>query len=66
MCKYGIWGTGDLPAFTDALEQAGCTLPDYGVELILGVRRKFPLDEMAKRAYATTIAQFSAKRTTHA
>jgi sugar phosphate isomerase/epimerase len=55
-------GAGDLPAFVDALEQAGCALPYYGVELISEVHRKFSLDEMAKRAYDTTVAQFSAKR----
>jgi sugar phosphate isomerase/epimerase len=52
-------GAGDCVAFVDALEQAGCTLPYYGVELISEVHRKFPLDEMAKRAYDTTVAQFS-------
>jgi sugar phosphate isomerase/epimerase len=57
-------GAGDLPAFVDALEQAGCTLPYYGVELISETHRKFPLDEMAKRAYDTTVAQFSAKSAT--
>jgi hypothetical protein len=56
-------GAGDCPAFVEALEQAGCTLPYYGVELISEVHRKFPLDEMAKRAYDSTIAQFSAKST---
>ncbi|WNC94855.1 TIM barrel protein [Paraburkholderia sp. FT54] len=59
-------GVGDCVAFVDALEQAGCTLPYYGVELISEVHRKFPLDEMAKRAYDTTFAQFSANPTTAA
>ncbi|BFG79197.1 sugar phosphate isomerase/epimerase [Paraburkholderia terrae] len=59
-------GAGDCPAFVDALEQAGCTLPYYGVELISEVHRNFPLDEMAKRAFDSTIAQFSAKSTTAA
>jgi sugar phosphate isomerase/epimerase len=59
-------GAGDCVAFVDALEQAGCTLPYYGVELISEVHRKFPLDEMAKRAYDTTVAQFSAKPATTA
>ncbi|MFK4440634.1 sugar phosphate isomerase/epimerase [Caballeronia udeis] len=57
-------GAGDCPAFIDALQQAGCTLPYYGVELISEKHRKLPLDEMAKRAYDTTIAQFSAKSAT--
>jgi sugar phosphate isomerase/epimerase len=59
-------GAGDCRAFVDALQQAGCTLPYYGVELISEVHRKFPLDEMAKRAYDTTIAQFSGKPATAA
>jgi sugar phosphate isomerase/epimerase len=59
-------GAGDCPAFIDALEQAGCMLPYYGVELISESHRKLPLDEMAKRAYDTTIAQFSAKNATSA
>lgn len=56
-------GAGDCPAFIDALRQAGCTLPYYGVELISESHRKLPLDEMAKCAYDTTIAQFSASAT---
>ena len=52
-------GAGDCRAFVEALEQAGCTLPYYGVELISEVHRKLPLDEMAKRAFDTTAAQFS-------
>jgi sugar phosphate isomerase/epimerase len=59
-------GAGDCRAFVAALDQAGCTLPYYGVELISEVHRKFPLDEMAKRAYDTTVAQFDAAPTTAA
>ncbi|MGX6998349.1 sugar phosphate isomerase/epimerase family protein [Caballeronia sp. KNU42] len=59
-------GAGDCPAFINALQEAGCTLPYYGVELISESHRKLPLDEMAKRAYDTTIAQFSAKSATSA
>jgi len=59
-------GAGDCPAFIDALQQAGCTLPYYGVELISESHRKLPLDEMAKRAFDTTIAQFSARNATSA
>ena len=40
-------GAGDCPAFIDALQKAGCTLPYYGVELISETHRKLPLDEMA-------------------
>jgi sugar phosphate isomerase/epimerase len=59
-------GSGDCVAFVNALDQAGCTLPYYGVELISEVHRKFSLEEMAKRAYDTTVAQFSAAPTTTA
>lgn len=54
-------GVADCRAFVDALEQAGCDLPYYGVELISEPFRKLPLEQMAKRAYDTTIAQFSTK-----
>ncbi|SAK43545.1 xylose isomerase domain-containing protein [Caballeronia hypogeia] len=59
-------GAGDCRAFVDALDRAGCTLPYYGVELISEVHRKLPLDEMARRAYESTIAQFSTSATTAA
>ncbi len=51
-------GAADCRAFVDALAQAGCTLPYYGVELISETHRKLPLEEMAKRAYDTSNAQF--------
>lgn len=54
-------GAADCRAFVQALEQAGCDLPYYGVELISESYRKLPLEQMAKRAYDTTIAQFSTK-----
>lgn len=57
-------GVADCPAFVQALEQAGCDLPYYGVELISESFRKLPLEQMAKRAYDTTIAQFSATNRT--
>jgi sugar phosphate isomerase/epimerase len=50
-------GAADCRAFVDALTQAGCTLPYYGVELISETHRKLPLEEMAKRAYDTSNAQ---------
>lgn len=52
-------GAADCRAFVEALDQAGCDLPYYGVELISEPFRKLPLEQMAKRAYDTTIAQFS-------
>ncbi|WP_321917065.1 MULTISPECIES: sugar phosphate isomerase/epimerase [unclassified Paraburkholderia] len=54
-------GVADCRAFVAALEQAGCDLPYYGVELISEPFRKLPLEQMARRAYDTTIAQFSTK-----
>ncbi|WP_213768638.1 sugar phosphate isomerase/epimerase [Caballeronia sp. dw_19] len=54
-------GTFDCPAFIDAVWAAGMPVPYYGVELISETFRKLPLDEMAKRAYDTTIAQFSSE-----
>ncbi|WP_175914219.1 sugar phosphate isomerase/epimerase family protein [Burkholderia metallica] len=54
-------GAADCRAFVDALEQAGCDLPYYGVELISEPFRKLPLAQMAERAYETTIAQFSTR-----
>ncbi|HEM7808128.1 sugar phosphate isomerase/epimerase family protein [Burkholderia multivorans] len=54
-------GAADCRAFVNALEQAGCDLPYYGVELISEPFRKLPLEQMAERAYVTTIAQFSAQ-----
>ncbi len=56
-------GAADCRAFVAALAQAGCALPYYGVELISETHRKLPLDEMAKRAYDTTKAQFSSAST---
>lgn len=54
-------GAADCRAFVEALDRAGCDLPYYGVELISEPFRKLPLEQMAKRAYDTTAAQFSAK-----
>ncbi|WP_233889517.1 sugar phosphate isomerase/epimerase family protein [Paraburkholderia flagellata] len=54
-------GVADCRAFVDALDRAGCTLPYYGVELISEPFRKLSLEQMARRAYDTTIAQFSTK-----
>ena len=54
-------GVADCRAFVDALDRAGCTLTYYGVELISEPFRKLPLEQMARRAYDTTIAQFSTK-----
>ena len=55
LCGEGAY---DTVAFIDAVQQAGFAGPYYGVEMISAVHRKLPLDEMAKRAYDTTIAQF--------
>lgn len=55
LCGEGAYDTVE---FIDAVQQAGFAGPYYGVEMISAVHRKLPLDEMAKRAYDTTIAQF--------
>jgi len=41
-------------------------LPCYGVEPISEPYQKLLLDEMARHAYSTTIAEFSAKNATSA
>lgn len=55
LCGEGAY---DTPAFIDAIQQAGFAGNYYGVEMISTAHRTLPLDEMAKRAYDTTIAQF--------
>jgi sugar phosphate isomerase/epimerase len=55
LCGEGAY---DTVGFIDAVQQAGFAGPYYGVEMISTVHRKLPLEEMAKRAYDTTIAQF--------
>lgn len=56
-----LCGEGDLdcPAFIDSIQKAGFAVPYYGVELISETFRKLPLEEMATRAYETTMAQFT-------
>jgi sugar phosphate isomerase/epimerase len=44
--------------FIDAIQQAGYNGKYYGVEIISASLRKLPVEEMAKHAYDTTIAQF--------
>ena len=57
-----LCGEGDLdcPSFIESIQKAGFSVPYYGVELISETFRKLPLQEMATRAYETTMAQFSA------
>ncbi|MES2262832.1 MAG: sugar phosphate isomerase/epimerase [Pseudomonadota bacterium] len=55
LCGEGFYDTVE---FIDAVQQAGFTGPYYGVEMISTSHRKLPLEEMARRAYDTTIAQF--------
>jgi sugar phosphate isomerase/epimerase len=52
-------GEGALnpPAFIKAVQAAGYQGP-WGVEIISRAHRKLPLDEMAKRSFETTMAQF--------
>jgi sugar phosphate isomerase/epimerase len=55
LCGEGAY---DTVAFIDAVQQAGFNGPYYGVEMISSAHRMLPLEEMARRAYDTTIAQF--------
>ncbi len=55
LCGEGVFDTVE---FIDAVQRAGYTGAYYGVEMISASYRKLPLEEMAKRAYDTTIAQF--------
>lgn len=57
LCGEGAY---DVPDFIGAVQQAGFTGPYYGVEMISETFRKLPLEEMAKRAFDTTMAQFDA------
>jgi len=56
-----LCGEGNLncPSFIESIQEAGFAVPYYGVELISESFRKLPLQEMAQRAFDTTIAQFS-------
>ncbi|MFV5509675.1 sugar phosphate isomerase/epimerase family protein [Acinetobacter sp. 197] len=51
-------GSYDIPLFLNEIKKAGFNQPYYGVELISQEHRVLPLDEMAKRAYETTIGAF--------
>jgi sugar phosphate isomerase/epimerase len=51
-------GTFDVPAFIKAVQAAGYEGP-WGLEVLSDTHRKLPLEQMANRAYETTIAQFS-------
>lgn len=54
-----LCGEGDLqpPAFIKAADAAGYR-GYYGVEILSETHRKLPLDEMARRSFETTMAQF--------
>jgi sugar phosphate isomerase/epimerase len=51
-------GEFDTPGFIEAVQNAGFKGEWYGVELISTELRKLPLEEMAARAFDTTIQQF--------
>jgi len=55
LCGEGIF---EPKKFVQAIQTAGFSGPYWGVELISEQFRKLPLEEMAKRAFDTTIAQF--------
>lgn len=50
-------GTFDVPAFIKAVQAAGYEGP-WGLEVLSDTHRKLPLEQMANRAYETTISQF--------
>ncbi len=56
--KFCGEGEFDLPGFMDAIEASGYDGP-YGVEVISRANRSLPLDEVVRRAYETTMAQFA-------
>lgn len=51
-------GEFDMPGFMDAIRATGYDGP-YGVEVISAVNRTLPLEELVRKAYATTMAQFA-------
>lgn len=53
-------GSYDIPLFLNEIKKAGFNQPYYGVELISRDHRILSLDEMAKKAYETTINAFDA------
>lgn len=57
LCGEGAYDTVE---FIDAVQRAGFNGPYYGVELISAAHRRLPLEEMARRAFDTTMAQFHA------
>ncbi|WP_211462640.1 sugar phosphate isomerase/epimerase family protein [Collimonas silvisoli] len=57
LCGEGVY---NAPAFIEAVQQAGFAGPYYGVEILSQSFRKLPLEEMAKRAFDSTMAQFAA------
>jgi sugar phosphate isomerase/epimerase len=56
--KFPGEGEFDMPGFMDAIEATGYDGP-YGVEVISAVNRSLPLDELVRRAYDTSMAQFA-------
>ncbi|NTD93965.1 sugar phosphate isomerase/epimerase, partial [Agrobacterium tumefaciens] len=51
-------GVLNPPAFIDAVRKIGYQGP-WGVEILSETLRKLPVEEMAKRTYDATAAQFS-------
>lgn len=58
LCGQGAY---NIPLFLEEIKKAGFNQPYYGVELISQDHRVLPLDEMAKRAYETTISAFDSQ-----
>jgi sugar phosphate isomerase/epimerase len=55
--KFCGEGEFDMPGFMAAVEASGYDGP-YGVEVLSLANRSLPLEEVVKRAYETTMAQF--------
>lgn len=56
--KFCGEGEFDLPRYMAAIETSGYDGP-FGIEVISMANRSLPLDEVVRRAYDTTIAQFA-------
>jgi sugar phosphate isomerase/epimerase len=56
--KFPGEGEFDMAGFMDAIQATGYDGP-YGVEVISAVNRTLPLEELVRKAYNTTMAQFA-------
>jgi sugar phosphate isomerase/epimerase len=56
-------GIFDIPAFLQAIDDAGFAAPYYGVEIISDTFRRQPLEVMARTSFEATMAQVEQART---